>query len=158
MQLKSRSFWNWPCFQWLFPKMTGDCIKILQFQLKKIKMSIVLSYQCAILSLLNILSCSKLTEGKKKVFHSGKLTQNMSHPKEKAKKVHLHEADPQIVQCYQSHLKFPHWSQEIIFLSFPWCISRVHCTKSEVNYSLLDALLPHEEPCIDHCLKQNSIM
>lgn len=115
---------------------------------EKIKMSIVRSYQCCILSLLNILSCSKKQiDWTEKVFLSGKLTQNMSQPKERAKKVQLLEENPHIFQCHQSHRKFPHWSQEIIFLSLPSCICRVHFTKSGVDYSLFDALLPHEEPC-----------
>lgn len=52
------------------------------------------SHQCGISILFNISSCCHLSEGKKKVFHSGKLTQNASQPKERARKVQLHEEKP----------------------------------------------------------------
>lgn len=162
--IKTQKFWELAMCPWSMTasKAEGRLLqKSYHLNWKKINTNIVCSHQCGILTLFNISLCSNLSEGKKKVFHFGKLTQNMSQPKERARKVQLHEEKTPIFPV-SSVLEYIKRSLDG---ARKWFSSVLHhvlakYTAQTVEWipSLFDVLFPCEEPCIHHCLMQNTII
>lgn len=147
---------NWPCFphQWLLPSSGETASKSYNLNWKNKQEHCARSsvwYFNPILALIWVME-------RKKSFILGNCHRTWSNQKKEPGK--LHEVkNPNFSSGISlgAHQRFPHWSQEIMFLSRTSCI-RAHCSNSGVNYRLFDVLLPCEEPCIHHCLMQNSII